>query len=233
MTRTFTCALLLLIATGTHAQDKTLIGVEVAYSADVFKIADPGARMSKPDVSAALWGVNIRRSIHKYAFFETGVYMRAYKVGLAFDGYYGSQSTDRTAYLLPLRIGARLPLLKSAVAICPVAGFTFGITDEGSLIKSDGIFGWDGVEKIQYKYTVQYPSQVLTLVQVGLGVDIKLWPKTLLHLNTNYYAGISPALRQTIQYQPQNGQVHYDAIQTSKGSFVAAGIGIKYAVNWF
>lgn len=233
MTRIFTCLLLLLLTVGARAQNTTHIGVEVAYSADVFKITDPGGRVTKPDVSAALWGVNIRRSIHRYIFFETGVYARAYKVGLAFDGYYGSQSTDRTAYLLPIRFGARLPMINNAIAICPVAGFTFGVTDEGSLIKADGTFGWDDVEKIQFKYTVHRPSQVLTLVQAGIGIDIKLWPKTLLHLSTNYYAGLTPSLRQSIQYQPQNGQASYDAVQSSKGSFVTAGIGLKYAVNWF
>lgn len=233
MTQTFTCLLLLLLVTGAHAQNTTHIGVEVAYSADVFKVTDPGGRITKPEVSAALWGVNIRRSIHQYVFFETGVYTRAYKIGLAFDNYYGSQSTDRTAYLVPIRFGARLPLIKSAIAICPVAGFTFGITDEGSVRKADGVYGWEGIEKVNYAYTVRYPSQVLTLVQAGLGVDIQLWPKTLLHLSTNYYAGLTPSLRQSIQYQPQNGQAQYDAVQTSKGSFVTAGIGIKYAVNWF
>lgn len=233
MTRFFTSFCGILFSFGAMAQS-THIGAEVAYSADLFKQTDAGSRLSQPDVSSALWGVNIRHVFQQKLFFETGLYARAYKVGIAFDGEYGTQSTDRNGYLLPLRIGFRLPLLKGAVALCPVTGITFGVTDESE----GGMIGEAQAlakEPITYSYNLQHPSQVFSLFQAGLGIDIKLWPKTILQLSSNYYGGLSKMMKQTIEYKPMSSSssVPVQAIQESRGSFYTVGIGIKRAVTWF
>lgn len=232
MTRFITCCFCLMISIASLAQNTTHIGAEVAYSADFFKINDPAGRVTQPDINSALWGVTIRRTFKKQVFLETGVYARAYKVGLAFDHDFGSGGTDRTGYLVPLRAGIRLPLLKGALALCPVAGFTFGVTDEGYGGKVDGARQWEGVETIRYEYTVQYPSQVFSLFQAGLGIDMRLGSKTLLNLSTNYYGGISKIMKQHIEYQPGVG-MSYKATQHTNGGFYTVGIGFKYEVNWF
>ncbi|WP_315818040.1 hypothetical protein [Paraflavitalea speifideaquila] len=165
-------------------------------------------------------------------FLETGFYVRAYKIGIAFDEY-SSSGTDRTGYLVPLRAGFRLPILKGAVSFCPVAGVTFGVTDEGYGGKVSGTtHNWPGGEPAQYEYTVQYPSQMLVLLQAGMGVDIRLWPKTLLSLSTNYYMGSNTILMQRVDYRPRTGALSM-ASQYSKGGFYTVGIGVKREVNWF
>jgi hypothetical protein len=232
MTRFITCCFCLVFSIASQAQTTTHIGAEVAYSADFFKISDPAGRVTHPDVSSALWGAIIRRTFNKKVFLETGIYVRAYKVGLAFDHDYGSSGTDRTGYLVPLRAGIRLPILKDALAFCPVAGITFGITDEGYGGKVDGARNWQGVEPITYEYTVQYPSQVFALFQAGLGIDIRLGSKVLLNLSTNYYGGISKIMIQRIEYKVNNGAAA-KATQHTNGGFYTVGIGFKYEVNWF
>lgn|GEM_PF-1304271 len=232
MTRFIMFCFCLLPGIASLAQTTTHIGAEVAYSADIFKISD-GSLLRKPELSSALWGATIRRTFNKHVFLETGFYARAYKIGLAFKQDYGFSGTDRTGYLVPLRAGIRLPILKGAVAFCPVAGLTFGVTDEGSGDKMSGtIHNWHGVESSQYEYTVQYPSQVFALFQAGMGLDIRLWPKTLLSLSTNYYGGINNILMQRIFYKRGAG-VPTIASQYSKGGFYSVGIGFKYEVNWF
>jgi len=232
MNRFYAFCSTIMISLGSLAQS-THIGAEVAYSADIFKITDPNGRLSRPDVSSALWGVNIRHLMSKHLFFETGLYTRAYKIGVAFDGDYGTQSSDRNGYLLPLRLGARFPLLKGAVAFCPVTGFTFGVTDEGGY----GLIGTTqspGNDPVTYSYNLQHPSQVFSLVQAGMGIDIRLWPKTVLQLSSNYYGGLSKVTKQTIEYKPANSSGNpVQAIQESRGSFYTIGIGVKRAVTWF
>lgn len=232
MNRFYVLCCSIFISLGSFAQT-TQIGAEVAYSADLFKVTDPNGRLSQPDVSSAFWGVNIRHLMSQHFFFETGLYTRAYKIGVAFDGGYGSQSSDRNGILLPLRLGARLPILRGAVAFCPVAGFTLGITDEGA----GGLIGTaqdQGNEPITYSYKLQHPSQLFSLVQAGMGIDIKLWPKTILQLSSHYYGGLSKMMKQTIEYKPTNSSGNpVQAIQESRGSFYTIGIGIKRAVTWF
>lgn len=232
MNRIFTFCSLVFISVGTLAQSTTYIGAEVAYSADFFHLTDPGGRLSRPDVSAALWGATLRQRLHRHFFFETGLYARAYKVGLAFDGLPSTQGTDRTGYLLPLRIGARLPLFKEAVAICPVTGLTFGIADEGYDNWSEGTHDWQGPDPIQYRYAVQHSSQVFSLFQAGLGIDIRLGRKTLLGLSTSYYGGLNKQMTQHIDYTPNNG-IASKGTQSSRGGFYSVGIGFRYAVDWW
>lgn len=232
MTRFITCCFCLFNCMTSLAQNTTHIGAEVAYSADFFKINDPGGRVTHPDVSSAIWGATIRRTFNKHVFLETGVYARAYKLGLAFDHNFGSGGTDRTGVLIPLRVGGRLPLFKGAIALCPVTGISFGITDEGLGGKVDGVRQWEGVERIEYEYTIHYPSQVFSLFQAGMGMDIRLGQKALLSLSTNYYGGISKILVQRIEYTPGNGTAT-KATQHTNGGFYTVGIGFKYEVNWF
>ncbi len=232
MVRIFTFCCCLLMSVGCLAQSTTYIGAEVAYSADFFKISDPGGRVTHPDISSALWGATIRHTLSKHLFLEGGIYTRAYKLGLAFDHSYGSSGTDRTGYLVPLRVGGRLPLFKGTVAICPVAGFTFGVTDEGLGGLLDSASYQDAATSIRYMYTTTYPSQVFSLVQAGIGIDIRLWPKTLLSLSTNFYGGINKILTQQIGYVPGNGAA-VKATQHSNGGFYTVGIGLRREVNWF
>lgn len=214
------------------AQSSTYIGAEVAYSADIFKINDPGGRLSDADVNSALWGATIRHVMNKHLFLETGVYARAYKTGIAFDHEGGSGGTDRTAVLVPLRVGGRLPLLKGAIALCPVTGLSLAIADEslGGLLEPTSTMTSKG--RIDYFYKNQYPAQVFPLFQLGMGIDIRLGQKALLSLSTNYYAGVRKTLIQHVEYTPENGTM-VKATQHTKGGFYTIGIGFKYAVDWF
>lgn len=232
MNRFFTSCLGLLTGLTSMAQSSTYIGAEVAYSADVFKINDPGSRLSDADVNSALWGATLRHVMGKYVFLETGVYARAYKTGIAFDHEGGSGGTDRTAVLVPLRIGGRLPLFKGAIAVCPVTGISLAIANEssGGLLDATSVMTSKG--RIDYFYKNQYPAQVFPLFQFGMGIDIRLGQKALLCIGSSYYAGVRKTLIQHVEYTPENGAM-VKATQHTKGGFYTIGIGFKYQVDWF
>lgn len=232
MKRYTTCFLSLLVWGYSQAQHTTHIGADIAFSADILQLRDPGGRLSNPEMSAALWGVSFRHVVKEHLILESGVYTRAYKVGLAFDGGYGSSGTDRTGVLVPFRAGVRLPLWKGRLAICPVGGLTIGITDEGYENGSEGVHDWQDSEPIPYRYTVQHSSQVFSLLQAGLGIDIKLGSKSLLSLSSHYYHGLSKMMTQHIEYTPGNG-IPVKSTQHSRGGFYSIGIGYRHTVDWF
>jgi hypothetical protein len=213
-----------------EAQSKTYIGVEVAYSKDVFTIVNPEGQLAKPDLNSALWGVNIRHLPLKYLFLEAGVYTRAYKKGIAFTNGTGGSGTDLTGILVPLRVGGRLPLFKEKIAFCPVVGYTQGWVTESQDSWSSGGNLNPGFDKIQYEYNTQYPEQAFSLFQLGIGLDIRLWPKTLLTLSSNYYTGINKIMIQHIEYTVNNGPV-IKATSYTKGNFYTVGIGFKHRLN--
>jgi hypothetical protein len=230
MSRCIISCFLLLSALVTDAQSKTYIGVEVAYSKDVFTIVNPEEHLAKPDLNSALWGATIRHQPFKYWFLEAGLYARAYKKGIAFINGSGGSGTDRTGILIPLRVGGRLPFFKEKIALCAVAGYTQGWATESQGGWSSGGGQYPGPDQYHYEYDTQYPEQAFSLFQLGAGLDVRLWPKTLLTLSTNYYTGINKIMIQHIEYTVNNGPV----IQTTsytKGNFYTIGIGIRQQLN--
>jgi hypothetical protein len=230
MHRCIACCFFLFTSLVAVAQPATYIGVEVAYSADVIGIDNAEGQLAKPDLNSALWGANIRHQPWKYLFLEGGVYTRAYKKGIAFTNGTGSSGTDLTGILVPLRVGGRLPLFKERIAFCAVAGYTQGWVTESQSSWSSGGMQNPGFDKIQYEYDTQYPEQAFSLFQLGMGLDIRLWPKTLLTLSTNYYTGINKIMIQHIEYTVNNGPV-IKATSYTKGNFYTVGIGFKHRLN--
>jgi len=234
MNRFFTCCLSLFVSTVSLAQSsspsRTYIGVDVAYVADKYGFNDPGGRLEQPQLDGALWGVNVRQVLMKYLYLETGVYTRPYKVGIAFRNAGSTGGTDRKAVLLPLRVGARLPLFKEKVIISPVVGYVLALANEGQTPWSYGdLHDLEG-NKTHFDYTVQYPTQAFSLLQAGLGFDIPLWPKTLLSINTSYYQGLDKILIQHVTYSVNNGP-ETTATAYTKGSTYSIGIGFKCQVS--
>jgi len=225
MNRFFTCCICLLTSVVSQAQSHTYIGSEVAYSEDIFHMDDPGGYLKRAPLSAALWGVNIRHVMLQHLFVETGLYSRGYKQGIMFKNEMGTTSTDRSATMIPFRIGGRFPFFKEAIAVCPVVGYTLALASEGQTLKVEADNSFDGT-RVQYIYTLQYVSQSFSLLQAGLGVDIRLARKVLLSINSNYYSGLNKTLIQHISYSVNNG-ANNNATAYTKGSFYTVGIGIR------
>jgi hypothetical protein len=232
MNQFFTCCLGLLLSAGVFAQSSTYIGVDVSYVAEKYGFNDPGGRLEQAALDGALWGINLREVLLKYLYLETGVYTRPYKVGIAFRDIGSTGGTDRKAILLPLRVGARLPLFKGKVTVAPVVGYVLALANEGQTPWSYGGLQGLAADTIQYGYTVQYPTQSFSLLQLGLGLDIRLWPKTLLCISTGYYQGLDKILIQHIKYSVNSGP-ETTATAYTKGSTYSIGIGLKRQVNWW
>jgi hypothetical protein len=234
MNRFFTCCLSLTLSAASLAQpstpNRTYIGVDVAYVADKYGFNDPGGSLEQAALDGALWGINLRQVVMKYVYLETGVYTRPYKVGIAFRNAGSTAGTDRRAVLLPLRVGARLPLFKEKLTVSPVVGYVLALANEGQTSWSYGDLQDLEGNKTHFDYTVQYPTQAFSLLQAGLAFDIPLWPKTLLSINTGYYQGLDKILIQHITYSMNNGP-ETTATAYTKGSFYSIGIGLRYQVG--
>ena len=232
MNRFFTCCIGLLLSAAAFGQSSTHIGVDVSYVADKYGFNDPGGRLEQAALDGALWGITLREVVLKYLYLETGVYTRPYKVGIAFSNIGSTGGTDRNAVLLPLRVGARWPLFKGKVTVAPVVGYVLALANEGQTPRVYGDLRGLAADTIHYDYTVQYPTQSFSLLQLGLGLDIRLWSKTLLSISTGYYQGLDKILIQHIKYSVNSGP-ETAATAYTKGSFYSIGIGLKRQVNWW
>lgn len=223
-----TLFLFLLITNTPQAQPRIYIGAEIAWSADILSHTDFDGYIKGAPLNSALYGINCRFQLAENFFVETGVYARAYKLGIGFSNGDYTSGTDRTGAILPFRAGARIPFFKGAIALTPVAGISLGITDEGEPFDYDGGHSYDGIE-LYYRYTPQYSTQVLALLQAGAGLDIRVGKRALITANTNYYGGLSTILTQNITYSVNNG-AEKNATISGKGSFYSIGLGFRYRI---
>jgi hypothetical protein len=134
----------LLLLSGRISSAQSYIGAEVAHSADIFTINDPGGYMRHASLNSALWGLNFRHMVLKHFFVETGLYARAYHVGVAFNNETENITTDRQALILPFRAGLRIPLFEEAVSICPVAGIALAMSTDGDILKHENQLDYRG-----------------------------------------------------------------------------------------
>lgn len=226
MKRFFTICLLLL--TRIAFAQTNYIGAEIAYSKDLFSINDPGGYMKQPTINSAMWGLNFRHMISKNFFVETGVYARAYKIGVAFTNETENITTDRHAVMIPARAGVRLPFLKERVSICPVAGIGLSLSTDGNVLKHENQLDYNGVN-IHFVYEPQYKAQSYAMAQVGLGIDIRIGKRNLLTLNSNLYSGFTKIVIQHVTYSVNNGP-EINATSSNRGSFYTLGIGYRFKI---
>lgn len=208
------------------AQKRNYIGFEVAYSADLYQHHDPGGYIVPADISAALWGLNFRHMLSNNFFLETGIYARAYKIGLAFKNETGSYTTDRTAAILPLRAGARLPIFKGKISFTPVAGISLAMANDGTILKTEGNMDYNGTS-IQFKSIPQYSAQTFAMAQAGMGLDIRVGKRGIITANGNWFSGLTNILVQHVTYTV-NGGAEVEATTKTRGNFYTTGIGFRY-----
>lgn len=230
MTRFFAC----LLALGLHgvamAQSQTMAGFDIAFAGDFIQIKDPNGNITNPQTSSAFYGVAIRRYIDKHFYIEGGVYRKAHREGIAFANYYSATSTGIQSVMVPVRFGVSIPLLKKSVMISPEAGLTTGVTNEDYNIRAEGQFQEPGNKAYYFTYTLQYPSRIFFLVQMGANADIRLFRNTFLHLSSGYYGGLQKVIIEHISYSV-DGNPLLPATIYNCSSFYTVGIGLRFAIG--
>ncbi len=223
----------LLIQVGANAQlsSKLYMGFDLTFATDNYRIEDPGGHLVKGQLSSAVYGMTFRYMADKHSFVETGLYRRMHREGIYFHKDYGATGTGRWSFMIPLRFGMTIPVVKN-VRISPVAGFVLGISkNEDYEVWGEGNTKISDAEEYSWRYDIDYPTDVYTLLQAGLSIDVRVFNNCMLRFTTSYYAGLQELYVQDTRYTAKNGpQVQAKII--NKGSFLAApGIGFSFPVG--
>ena len=209
------------------AQAKSsFLGVEVAYSADIWKHEDPGGYIVKSPLNSAIWGLNFRHMFSKYFFVEIGLYARQRKIGIAFSNNTSFIGHNSGAVILPVRAGFTVPVIKQIISITPMAGLGLSMTSRDPAGRIDGAFDNENVN-IEYSITPSYKGESHALVLAGLGIDFRVAKRAVITLNSHFYSGLTKVVVQRAIYNVDGGPDQY-ATSTNKGSFLATGIGFRY-----
>src|SRR3982751_4733294 len=117
MTKPILTILFLVAAVTTiSGQTRTYVGAEVALTHDIYETVDHGTELKKIPLLSGLWGFSIRQDLNKNIFLETGILRKYYNEGIGFKSSSSySESNAINAWLIPLRLGARMNLKKEKI----------------------------------------------------------------------------------------------------------------------
>jgi hypothetical protein len=230
---TLTVLVIICFLNSTLGQNKTYFGLEFSAFNDIYKITDNGDYLINVPLVDAQGGFNLRQEINKNLFIETGLILKYYWEGFGFKTipYYSSSSSD-PSWLIPLRFGLSFNLYKDKIYLVPVVGFTFGINPPYGYGLGYGK-QTSSTTTIDYNYTENPDvSRYFSLLQTGIGFEVKLFKALLFSVSTNYYKGFNRTTHLDINYTVNNtNQTTGTAI--SKGEFWCVSAGFKYPISNF
>ena len=210
----------------------TYLGFEVAVANDIYKLTDSGEYLKSVPLYNVAWGFNIRH-IFRQIFVEGGFIIKYYQEGFGFETipYYATSSSD-ASWLIPLRGGINLDVYRQKLFWVPVIGYTFGINPPFGYGSG---YGTQESNATSIEYTVVEKDNAyryFSLLQLGAGLETKVFKSLLINLSINYYMGFNTILEEDITYSVNSAPAETgNAI--SKGNFWNVNMGIKYPISTF
>lgn len=234
----FLTAISLLLCLVVFSQKKTFMGVEGNLANDRLSIEDNGKQLQHVPLLAPLVGVTIRQEINHYFFTEIGLFYKPYDEGIGFKvdhtGY--ATSTGFDSWIVPFRLGTYLQAHNKKIRLTPVIGYSICKNQDYGYdsVYAPGSGSWNYTithsDSVAYDYSVTYNNKTFSLIQTGIGIEIKLLKTLNLNFSANYYFGLNHVYQQDVLYRI-NGSSNQSAKMISKGQFWSIGVGLQYPIS--
>jgi hypothetical protein len=223
---------ILLLSTTAIAQHKTYLSLEFSSGNDIYEITDDGDMLKSVPLWGPVGGVTIRQELSRKWFVEAGALVKAYQEGFGFEGdSYSSATSDDNTWLIPLRIGYNINVVKKRLFLVPTAGYTLGIAPPYGVGVSQRLHDNASSLHVVYQYTdYEYLSKYISLIQGALALEYTFADAWIVSLNTGYYKGLNKFTEIDITYSVDNGP-ETNGKAVSYGDFWYVGVGVKYSVS--
>lgn len=233
----FVKALFILLPFFAIGQNKTYLGLEIGPKFEVYQYTDNGDGLStKPFFHSPIYGLTIGQELSKTFIVETGFFINDYGESFRVEGDIGYRISNAIlAYQIPLRLKARLNLIKDRLSLVSTIGYTlainsdFGSSGGGSSFSStSGAFSNDStrIEDVS-NYSLQ---RHYGLLETGLGLEYQLPNSLTLSLSANYMTGFKKVVDMDVDYWINDGP-QQSANVFSNGDYFSIVFGIKYPIS--
>jgi hypothetical protein len=217
----------------TEAQNKTYFGLEFSMSSDIPKIKDNGNALMTLPLMQPQGGITVRQEIKKQFFVEVGLIVKPYSDAIGFKTIPVSfMGTEGVSLLIPIRLGLNLNIYKDNIYFVPVLGYSYSARTPTTYGRSSGTQE-SSSSSITYTATTNPDvSRYGSLLQLGAGVEFKIFDGLRLSVSTNFYKGYRPIWNSEINYTVNNSTSATGTV-TSKGDFWSVSTGLKYPISNF
>lgn len=217
----------------TNAQNKTYFGLEFSLFRDIHQIRDNGNYLMTLPLMDPQGGITVRQEIQKTVFVEAGVIVKPYSAAIGFKPIPVSfAGTEGLSLLLPIRLGLNLNVYEDKIYLVPVIGYSYSANTPSSYGRDSGTQE-SSTSTIPYTFTENPDvSHHVSLLQMGVGFEFRIFNVLLLSISTNYYKGYAPIWMSDINYTVNNSSSATGTV-TSKGDFWCVSTGLKYPISNF
>ena len=230
--------LLLLLPFVSLGQNSTYLGIEIGPKFEVYQSTDNGNGLyTKPFFFSPIYGLAIGREINNTFTFETGFFVNNYGESYRIEGEdFGYRASNAlVAYQIPLRLKARINLLKDKLSLVTTVGYTFAINgDYGSSGSGSSFSSSISSSNNDSTRTEDISTYSLKksygLIEAGLALDYKFKNSLRLYLSANYLTGLSRVVETDVKYWINDGPEQTGTV-FSNGDYYSIILGIKYPIS--
>lgn len=230
--------LLLLFPFASFGQNSTYLGTEIGPKFEVYQSTDNGNGLfTKPFFFSPIFGLTIGQEINNTFTLETGFFINhygeSYRIKGDVLGY--SASNALVAFQIPLRLKARMNLLKNKLILVSTVGYTFAINGDygssgtGSSFSSSVSSSNNDSTRTEHISTYSL-KKYYGLIETGLALDYKFKNSLRLYLTANYLTGLSKVVETDVKYWINDSPEQTGTV-FSNGDYYSIILGIKYPVS--
>lgn len=230
-------ALFILLPVVAIGQNRTYIGLEVGPKFEVYQSVDNGdALYTQPFFYSPIYGLTIGQEINPHFTVETGMYLNNYGESYRIEGENGYQAGDGLlVYQIPLRLKARLDLIKEKLSLVTTVGYTIAInTDYGSSGSGSGFTSSTNplfTDSIRTEDISDYSFQkTYGLLETGLALEYQFNNSFILSLAGNYMTGFGRISQLDVTYKINNEPEQTGTV-FSNGDYFSVVVGLKYPIS--
>ena len=226
----------LLVSLALNAQNRTYLGVEVGPKFEIYEYADNGdALYTKPFLFSPIYGVTLGQEINRNFMLETGFFINDYGESYRIRGDIGwFSSSGIIAYQIPLRLKARLNLIKDRLSLISTIGYAFAINNDygydsyGKSLTTNNLPGFN--QRTETVDTSRYLKKTYNMLETGLALEYEFRNSLKLSLSANYLRGFSRVTEIDVRYRIDNGPEQMGTV-FSNGDYYSIFLGLRYPIS--
>ena len=231
-------ALLLLLPGVLVAQNRTYVGVETGPKFELYQYEDNGDGLyTNPFFFSPIIGLTIGQELNQVFTLETGFslnnYGESYRIRGEGLGFVSSNAI--LAFQIPLRVKARIPIIKEKISVVPSIGYTFAINNDYGSSGSGGSFILNFDPQFNDSTRTSEVSnyslrKTYGLLETALAVEYQYPNEVVLYLAGSYLRGFNRIVELDVTYRI-NDQPEQTGTVFSNGDYFGVVFGIRIPIS--
>lgn len=214
------------------AQLKTYLSIEGGPQWSLIKASDPNGVFGNALVRSSMAGVTLGQEIKPNLSIVTGAYYVPNRNGINMidDRPHQSMWSSYNALMIPLRVEYRIQPTEYPFSFTPRLGYMFGLVQSGTAYQAAGVLSSPDGTAYSYDLSEAYTTDDLHMLELGIGLNIRLHGYWQASLNVSYLTGFTDPLSTTLDYST-GGSNNTTASLDSKGNSLQTTLAFNIPVS--